>query len=469
VHLTLAIQEALVALLCFDDEASGASMIRSLVPLSAYDAYYRDIAEAAISYNEQYQEAPREHTYDLVETLIARYPDREEIYGRIFNSLSETRNGINRNYVVQQAQVFARFQSLRSGIKEALDSLKAEDEAGVMLAEGAIAECLKSTTEICEPGILLSDATQSLRFLDEDETVSFKTGIEEIDSKGLGPARKRLHVFVGLPGAGKSWWLVNLAKQALLNRQRVVYVTLELSEVEVSQRLIQSLYSVSKRKIDYQTHSFERDELGRFVDMHADMIVNRPSFVDQGIRKTLTKKLKPLKQKPELWVKEFPTASLTINQLNAYLDSLEATKKMIPDLLIVDYADLMTLGTDNYRLDVGSLYKRLRGLAITRNIGVATASQANRSARTARVITDEHIAEDYSKIATADYVISYNQTQDEHDLSLARLFVIKGRTEQDKFEVLISQAYGLGQFVIDSVGKISSYWNQMQAQGGDDD
>jgi len=66
-------------------------------------------------------------------------------------------------------------------------------------------------------------------------------------------------------------------------------------------------------------------------------------------------------------------------------------------------------------------------------------------------------------------VISYNQTQDEHDLSLARLFVIKGRTEQDKFEVLISQAYGLGQFVIDSVGKISSYWNQMQAQGGDDD
>lgn len=82
---------------------------------------------------------------------------------------------------------------------------------------------------------------------------------------------------------------------------------------------------------------------------------------------------------------------------------------------------------------------------------IVTASQLNREGAKSSIGKSTDVAGDWSKIATADVTVIYNQTASEHALGVARLFVSDGRNDADKFEVLITQNYAIGQFVIDSV------------------
>lgn len=459
----------MVAILCYDEGIGGARFVRGLMPAEVFDPYYREIVTDVHAYIDKYEKPPKDHTLDIVDALKARAPDKADIFEQLFNSIEEIFEGLNVEYMVGQAKAFAQHQKLKAGITEALDELSSNDEAGTAQAAKALSEALEGSLDLFHPGLNVFDTTDSLGFLDITEQQYFTTGIPEFDKRGLAPTRKRLHIFTALPGRGKSWWLVNLVKQAVLHKKSVVYVTLELSEHEVSQRVMQCLFSVAKRNSVQYMQEFESDELGRFTGMEPFEIKDRPTLADNDIREVLEGKVRPFQERPPIIIRQFPTGSITIRDLDAYLDSLEVSRSFVPDLLIVDYADLMNIETQNYRHALGKLYKDLRGIAVKRNIAVATASQSNREGSGATTITEKHIAEDFSKVGTTDYLITYNQTQDEKNLGLARLFVAKGRTDEDKFTVLISQAYGLGQFVLDSARMSSGpYWDSIK-QAADDE
>lgn len=459
--LTAAIQEALVALLCHDITPGGATLVRGLVPARYYDPFYRELAEAAIEYLDRYGAPPGEHTLDLIESICAREPDKAPILQRIYGSIEETRAGINRAYVIQQAKTFARHQALKAGMSAAISELERGDEQGVMQAERLLRDSLDTVVENFHPGIFATDVDAATAFL-ESAFDAMPTGIPQMDARALGPARGKLHIFAAPLGYGKSWWLVNLAKQALLGRYKVLYVSLEMSELEVMQRLYQSLFGLTKRDAQVTYSTFERDELGRFTGLDEVTLEECTSLITPGIRGTIKKKAKMLKRRPRLLVKQFPTGSLTIEELEAYLSSLEASPGFVPDLLLIDYPDLMTTSTANYRLDVGQIYMKLRGLAIKRSMAVAAVSQLNREALNAKVSTAGQLAEDISKARTADMLVTYNQTADERALGLARLFQAKGRSDADKFTVLISQAYAIGQFAIDTATMVSTYWDHVE-------
>jgi hypothetical protein len=102
---------------------------------------------------------------------------------------------------------------------------------------------------------------------------------------------------------------------------------------------------------------------------------------------------------------------------------------------------------------------------------MVTASQSNRQGNKDKWITMDNFAEDFSKAGISDVVLSYNQTDAEYQLGLARLFLPKVRDSVKDVAVLISQAYGMGQFCLDSVKMEDTYWNQLKAhtKGEDDD
>ena len=157
-----------------------------------------------------------------------------------------------------------------------------------------------------------------------------------------------------------------------------------------------------------------------------------------------------------------------MRQLEAYLDNLEATERFIPDLLLIDYPDLMKVDKDNVRGSLDEIYKEIRGLLIKRNIAGAVVSQSHRAAAKAKVVGADNVAEAYSKIAHADTIVTYTQTPAERKLGLARLHVAGGRNDQDKITIVISQQYGMGGFALDSTLMRGSYWENIP-QGGPDD
>ena len=189
------------------------------------------------------------------------------------------------------------------------------------------------------------------------------------------------------------------------------HISLEMSEAVVAKRYFQSFYAASRRQVETFKTTFELNADGQFEQLGTVLYTPKYSFDQEDTMKVLEAKHQRYQTRlNRLVIKAFETGMLTVSALTAYLDLLERTANFIPDLLLLDYIDLMKLSSTNYRLDLGGLYKEIRGLAVQRNIAVATVSQANRLGVKAKVVTEEFIAEDYSKIPTADTVFSYSQT-----------------------------------------------------------
>ena len=106
-----------------------------------------------------------------------------------------------------------------------------------------------------------------------------------------------------------------------------------------------------------------------------------------------------------------------------------------PDLIIVDYADLLRdVGTRNdaaIRHILGNIYEDLRGLSGEFQIPVWTASQSNRSSLEDEVIGAEKIAESYAKIMTADFVMSLSRKIEDKIANTGRVHIIKNRFGPD--------------------------------------
>lgn len=459
-----ALQENVLTVLCFNDAVAKA--IRPALDPALFESrVYQDIASQAITFLDQYGACIGEHLPDVFEGVLQGDDARKAtLYKRTFESLHSAAAGVNAEYVQAQLSKFVHLQGLKKAILEAVDKIEAGrvDEAEVVLESG-----LRKRSVTFDMGTVLTDTSKSLQFLNiEDE--GFPMGIEALDREGVMPARKTLFLFIAPAKKGKSWFLTHVGKFALLQRLRVLVITLEMSEERYTQRFMQSIFSVSKREASVVLPKIRRDEHGHFVGLDLARL-ERPTFADAGIRKFLEQSIvEKLGNKPPLVVKEFPTGTLTVSQYKAYLDSLERLHNFVPDVVLFDYPDLMHVDSDNLRIALSGVFKQLRGVAVERNHALVAPTQGNRESASARTTSDVHVAEDYSKIATADTVVTYSQTPEEKRLGLARLFVANARNDADKFQVLVSQAYAVGQFALDSVRMGGDYWTRVESIASDE-
>jgi hypothetical protein len=175
----------------------------------------------------------------------------------------------------------------------------------------------------------------------------------------------------------------------------------------------------------------------------------------------LLDRLLPYQNRGQLLVKHFPTSTLTLGMLNAYLDMLDKVENFKPDIILLDYLTLMHLTTDDLRISIGQLGRQLRGLAEIRNLAMVTVLQANREAVGRQWITSAHTAEDWSLPGTSDIFLTYNQTAHERGMHVARIHVDKVRNARAKWNAFIIQAYEIGQFCLDSVYMNASVAEQL--------
>lgn len=459
--LSGALQENLLTLLCFSDTSS--QLVRNSVEPELFTSQvYRDILERVYDYLDRFKRPPKEHLADLLEDVLRKGNPQSELYEQIILAANETKDNINDEYVLGQLDTFIRQQRMKVGIVQASQLIT---EGDLDQAEVVLEAALRSRLQLFRPGLTLRDVLKELRTGDDRHEV-INLGIPEIDKRRLGPGRKELHLFIGPPGRGKSWYLGHITKRALMQRLRVAVVTLEMSEKSWGVRLLQGLFAITRREGVVLYSKMERDKLGRLIGLDQTKLRKVMAFTDDATIRRISEKLDSFEGRLNLFIREFPTRGLTMHGLRAYLDALERMQRFLPDLLVLDYADLMKLDPKNYRLELGTLYQDLRGLAVERNMMLATASQANREGAGARLVLDTHTAEDFSKIGTTDCAITYSQTPAERQLGLARLFVSKGRSEEDRFTILITQSYATGQFCLDSIRMVDSYWDQIREAAG---
>jgi hypothetical protein len=311
------------------------------------------------------------------------------------------------------------------------------------------------------PGVRLNDTVENLSFLDS-RPVDFPIGIKELDKANFGATAKELLLYIAPKGTGKSWFGVHMGKQGLLHRAKVLHISLEMAQERIVGRYYQSLFSVASRNAPYMKTSFEYDELKRLLGWETVRKKPKISFQDTDIRRILREKMKPWGLRlGSIVIKDFPSGSLTMSAFNSYLDYLGSMEKFYPTLVIVDYPDLMKQDVSNLRISTGRTFVDLRGSASERNYALIAPTQGGRSSIGAKRVRSSNVSEDITKVMTADNVLTYSQTEAEKRANLARLFVNNARGVADGYEVVISQAYSVGQYALESAMMSSAYWEQM--------
>ncbi len=466
-----AIQENLITLLAYDDQ--NCNTIRNLVEAEWWGGPYAIISRRLYEFIDRYKKAPKDHIADLMADKLDVKTNKLEanLYTDILMGIADQHETINSAYVMSQLENFIKRQSLRTIAIDLSKALQKDTDQSLEEAEKLISQSRRQVASVFDAGLRLSDKDRVLDFLDQ-QVNCFPTGIPEFDRRGFGPTRKELWLYIAAAKRGKTWMLIQLAKMAMIHRLRVCHISLEMSEERSAQRYMQALFAMSKRKEKKIVTKFERDQLGRMVGFDEKEMVPKLSMDDPNIRSKLTTRINKFGPRllSNVIVKQFATGTLTVRQLEAYLDGLESNERFIPDLLIIDYPDLMKIDKANYRLSIDEIYKDLRGMGVTKNMAVAVVSQSHRAAAKAKHVGSDNVAEAYSKVAHADCIITYNQTPAEQKMGLARLFVAGGRNDEDQITLVVSQNYAMGIFAVDScLMSGSNYWSNLPKTDRDGD
>ena len=125
-------------------------------------------------------------------------------------------------------------------------------------------------------------------------------------------------------------------------------------------------------------------------------------------------------------IKYWPTKAASVQTLSSHLKQLEL-QEIKPDIVLVDYADILMGFGKEKRFVLESIYEDLRALAGESNLPIWTASQANRSSLEEEVIDATKVSEAYSKIMIADFVISMSRKVEDKVGKTARFHIIKNR------------------------------------------
>ena len=235
----------------------------------------------------------------------------------------------------------------------------------------------------------------------KDEVVP--TGLKSLDEKiGGGFHKKSVSVLLGQGNIGKTLIACGITANAILRNKKVLYITLELTEEYITQRIIQNLLDINQ----FELKELKSDEFNKRYD-------------------NLNKRIGNL-----LTVKKYSPGinSTTIRML---LKELNLKNNFIPDLLIVDYlGELDSVEKGNNSNDTGKFKcQDLEGIAFDYDIPVVTPAQVNRGGYSKSSLDPTEVADSIGIFTETDLVIGITQTQEQYEAnpSTYTLDIMKSR------------------------------------------
>lgn len=361
----------------------------------------------------------------------------------------ENLKNFNDDFALQQAITYLKARSLKN-LNEDIDAYLTSGE--IVKAENAITK-YKSVEKSSGRAVSLLHNTESVvnSFTQEDELLfRFPGAYGSI----VGDLHREDFVSYLAPmKRGKTWALMDAGVEAVKNGLKVLHVSLEMSEAQMEKRYWTALSGQISKDNDEITYSyFEKidTESKKCWQVKRKTISRKAVSINEIERKQ--KNLRRLFRGGDIRVLAVPAYTLTVELLDIEIDRLAQQENYIPDVIIVDYADIMSPSdkTNDYRNQLDGIWKRLRGLAQRRKCVVFTASQSGRQSIN-KDADSKDIAEDIRKLAHITSMISLNQTPQEKQAGIIRLKQLAIREGEQEFrEAVCTQCLSIGRIVTDS-------------------
>tara|TARA_R110000824_G_scaffold43385_1_gene127054 strand:+ start:2284 stop:3552 length:1269 start_codon:yes stop_codon:yes gene_type:complete len=211
---------------------------------------------------------------------------------------------------------------------------------------------------------------------------------------GFLEAGKSLYVFAGETNIGKSIFLGNIAHNIAKEGKNVLVVTLEMSELLYARRICTNVTKVPMK----------------------ELVGNTPA-IKQAIKD----------EKGKIFIKEFPPATITPNQLKGFIKKFQEQGIKL-DAIVLDYLNLMhsTLGNNSYER-IKHVTEQVRAMSYLFNCPIISATQLNRAGFDTDNPDLATISESIGLAATADVIVSIFQNEEDRELGIIRLGMMKNR------------------------------------------
>ena len=289
-----------------------------------------------------------------------------------------------------------------------MDSIEVLDEKSKR-STGEIPDLLKDALSVSFDTHIghdqLEDADERFEFYNtEEEKMPFDLEYFNKITKG-GLPNKTLNICLAGTGVGKSLFMCHMASNCLLMGKNVLYITMEMSEERIAER------------IDANTMNVPMKEL------------------PDVSKKEYDKKIQRIKNKTKgkLIVKEYPTAAAHVGHFRHLLQELNIKKDFRPDIIFIDYLNICAShrirpgsGANSYTL-VKSIAEELRGLAVEHDVPMLSATQTTRSGYGSTDIGLEDTSESFGLPATADLMFALITSDELEELDQLVVKQLKNR------------------------------------------
>ena len=327
------------------------------------------------------------------------------------------------NWLLDTTERFCQDKAIYNAVVESISIL---DNPKSKSNKGVIPEILSDALAVSfDPHVghdYLDDSDDRFDYYHRvEERIPFDLDYFNRITKG-GMPQKTLNICLAGTGVGKSLFMCHVASACLSQNQNVLYITLEMAEEKIAERIDANLLDIAVDDL----HTLPKDIYDRKIN---------------NLRKTT---------KGKLIVKEYPTASANVNHFRSLLNELNLKRSFVPDIVFVDYINICTSSRIKAGANVNSytyiksIAEELRGFAVENKVPVMSATQTTRSGYSNTDVGLEDTSESFGLPATADLMFAIISTEQMEELGQIMVKQLKNRyndpTVNRKFVIGIDRA-----------------------------
>jgi len=374
------------------------------------EEYFHDATEKAVFHEIQkfyskYNDVP---SREALQINVDERPDLSStIYeeaAALIKSLGKIDN--NQQWLLDETEKFCKDKAVYNAIMESIEIIDGKHKKKT---DGAIPELLSDALAVTFDTHIghdfLEDSDDRYEFYHtREEKIPFDIEYLNKITQG-GVTRKSLNILMAGTGVGKTIGMCHMAASNLTIGKNVLYVTMEMAEERIAERIDANLLDI---------------ELNRLKDLTKVMY---------------DRKMEQLKQKVKgkIIIKEFPTSQAHTGHFRHLLNELSLKKDFKPDIIYVDYLNICAsqrlVGSQsvNSYTYVKAIAEELRGLAVEYNVPIWSATQTTRSGFGNSDVGLEDTSESFGLPATADLFLALIQTEELEELNQVMVKQLKNR------------------------------------------
>lgn len=382
--------------------------VRKVLPYIKKE-YFQDYVDRSIfeiiqNHFSKYNACP---TTDAVKLEIGNSKDYTEDQYKNANDLLDSLQPSKDTFewLLDQTETFCKDKAIYNAIMESVHIIEGKGNQSRGALPGLLSDALAVSFDPSVGHDIIDDADQRWEFYHQKEIkVPFDIDLLNEVTKG-GLSKKTLNVGLAGTGVGKSMFMCHCAAGNIRDGRNVLYVTLEMSEEKIAERIDANLMGLTVDEV----HELPKDVYMKKIDR-----------LDNNY-------------KGRIVVKEYPTTGANVNHLRYLLNELKIKKSFIPDIIYVDYLNIMMSSRMKYGAGVNSytyikaIAEELRGLAVEFDVPVVSATQTTRSGYTSSDLGLEDTSESFGLPATADFMFAIISTEELQDLGQLVFKQLKNR------------------------------------------